>query len=197
MAFAVQLTHGSPLSPNTRPLLRNRCMTKATILNAVLFQTAWFACVLGGAHGWFWPGAVLVFALIVSLSHSPALRHDALLALVLVPVGALLDTLWIQTGILDFNGADFAPAWIILMWLAVALTINHSLAFFRDRPLLGALAVLGAAPLSYLAGERLGAVNIPHPQLLLVIALTWAALFYSVFRFASYKLPAWSAAPTS
>ncbi|MFK7915382.1 MAG: DUF2878 domain-containing protein [Pseudomonadales bacterium] len=172
-------------------------MDRATIINAVLFQATWFACVLGGAYGWFWPGVLGVLALILSLSHSPALRHDALIAMVLMPVGAVLDTIWIKVGILDFNGAAVAPAWIILMWLAVALTVNHSLAFFRDRPLFGALAVLGAAPLSYLAGARLGAVVIPEPALLAVIALTWAVLFYAVFRFACYKLPAWSEATAS
>lgn len=183
------LTYGSQTHPKTA------AMNKATIINGVLFQATWFACVLGGANGWFWPGVLGVLALIVSLSQSPALRHDALLAMVLLPVGTALDTLWIKTGILDFNGASIAPAWIILMWLAVALTVNHSLAFFRDRPLFGALAVLGAAPLSYLAGARLGAVVIPEPALLAVIAVTWAVLFYGVFRFACYKLPAWSQVP--
>lgn len=170
-------------------------MTKANILNAVLFQAIWFACVLGGAHGWFWPGALGVLLLILSLAPSPALRHDALLATLLMPIGALLDTLWIHTGVLDFNGAAIAPAWIILMWLAVALTINHSLEFFRDRPLLGAAAVFCAAPLSYLAGERLGAVIVPDPILLVAVSTTWAVLFYGAFRFACYKLPNWSALP--
>lgn len=166
--------------------------SKAIMMNGVLFQGTWFACVLGGGHGLIWPGIGSVLLLIVSLANVPSLRHDLLLALVLVPVGWCLDTLWIVTGVLDYHGATVAPAWIVLMWLAVALTINHSLALFRDRPWLGALAVLGAAPLSYLAGERLGAVNVPDPRMLAVVAVAWSLLFLLLFRHSREQLPAWS-----
>ena len=176
-------------------------VSKKNVINGVLFQGTWFACVLGGAQGLFWPGAAMVAAMIFSLANAPSLRHDLLLALVLVPVGGLLDTGWIMLGVLDYHSAALAPTWIILMWLAVALTINHSLAFFRDRPWLGAAAVLGAAPLSYLAGERFGAVTVPEPWWLIAISLSWGLLFLLLFRHARARslsepaLPADQTAP--
>ena len=172
--------------------LRVDMFTKSNLLNAVLFQACWFACVVGGAYGLFWRGVLAVLLLILSLANAPSLRQDVLLAVVLVPVGWLLDTSWVVAGILDYPGRVVAPSWIVLLWLAVALTINHSLSVFRDRPLLGALAVLVAAPLSYFAGARLGAVRLPDPNLLPIVSLTWALLFYLVFRHSQRRLPTWN-----
>ncbi len=168
--------------------------SRAVLVNGVLFQAAWFACVLGGANNVIWPGVGVVLLLIVSLANAPTLRHDAQLALLLVPTGWVLDSAWIATGVLDYHGASVAPAWIVLMWLALGLTINHSMAFFRDRPWLGSLAVLGAAPLSYFAGERLGAVIVPEPARLIIVALVWAVLFFCVFSFARVRSKRWLAA---
>jgi hypothetical protein len=168
-------------------------MNRATIINAVLFQLVWFACVVGGgSYGWFWPGVVATLALIVSVRNASTVRHDVLLAMVLTPAGWMLDTLWIYLGVLDFHGLPVAPSWIVLLWLSLALSINHSLAFFRDRPLVGAVAVMLTAPLSYLAGERLGAVLVPDVMRLGWISLAWGVLFYGVFRVACSQLPSWT-----
>jgi hypothetical protein len=48
-----------------------------------------------------------------------------------------------------------------MLWLAVGLSIRHSLIFLVNRPLFGALLVGCGSPLSYLTGERFGAVEIP------------------------------------
>lgn len=168
-------------------------MSAPVIVNAVLFQIVWFACVVGGgSYGWFWPGVLATLALVLSVRHSDTARHDVLLAIVLTPAGWLMDTLWIQLGVLDFFGASVAPFWIVLLWLGLALTVHHSLVFFRERPLVGAVAVMLTAPVSYLAGERLGAVIVPHPLSLGYISLTWGLFFYAVFRLSCGALPAWS-----
>jgi hypothetical protein len=60
--------------------------------------------------------------------------------------------------------ALLAPAWILAMWVAFAMTLNHSLAFLKTSPM--AALVLGAvgAPLAYLAaGRGFGAVEFTPP----------------------------------
>ena len=77
-----------------------------------------------------------------------------------------------------------------MLWLAVGLSIRHSLIFLVNRPVLGALLVGGGAPLSYLTGESFGAVAIPSVQGLVVLALTWVVLFFFVFSRAKSRLTA-------
>jgi hypothetical protein len=160
-------------------------MSRANLLNAGLFQVAWFACVLGGAaDSSLWGAAALVALLGFSLAGGMG-RFDLTLAGVAAAVGFLLDTAWIRTGILDYSGAPFAPLWIVMLWGGVGLTINHSLSMFQARPWLGGLLAGVTAPLSYLAGERFGAVSIGDPWLLPIVSLVWMLLFAAAFSFSA------------
>jgi hypothetical protein len=75
-----------------------------------------------------------------------------------------------------------------MLWLAVGLSIRHSLIFLVNRPLFGALLVGCGSPLSYLTGERFGAVEIPSMDGLLVLAAVWIGLFFAVFSWAKTRL---------
>jgi hypothetical protein len=165
-------------------------MNAGNLLNAGLFQVAWFACVLGGARDVSSWGLLSVFALLVYALTAPTRRSDLSMAAVAAAVGFLVDTLWIRTGILDYHGAAVAPLWIVLLWVGVGLTINHSLSLFKARPWLGGLLAGAGAPFSYLAGERLGAVSVPDPWLLPIISLVWALLFLVAFTLARGLGPA-------
>jgi hypothetical protein len=160
-------------------------MNPANLFNAALFQVAWFACVLGGARDTSSWGVLSVLALLVYALTARTRRADLTMGLVAAVLGFLVDTLWIRTGILDYQGAAVAPLWIVLLWVGVGLTINHSLSLFKARPWLGGVLAGACAPLSYLAGERLGAVTIADPWLLPVVSLVWAALFVVAFTVAA------------
>gem|GEM_PF-125328 len=179
-------------SSNGRVLLK--------ILNAALFQLTWFGCVLGGARGEWWWGAVGVTALVLYSRWQTTLARDLRFVVALVAVGFVLDSLWATSGVLDFGGeahsvalAGFelrvAPVWILLLWSGVGLTLMHSLGVFVPRPWLGAIMAGGASVPSYLAGERLGGVIIPEPYALGIIICVWATLFFLMFRWARTLLP--------
>lgn len=141
--------------------------------NAVLFQVVWFAAVLWGT-----PAALAALAaLVVQIAPRGTLRADATMGAILAAVGLGLDTAWIHLGILDFHGAAVAPLWIVLLWFAVGVTLNHSLAFLMHKPLLGALLVGPGGAVSYLAGEQLGGVIVPDSAHLVVVVVAWTALF--------------------
>lgn len=169
-------------------------LTKANLINAVLFQAVWLGCVIGGGvYGLLWPGVLALVVLVASVSGAPCRRQDVLMAMLALPAGLLLDSLWIHLGVVDFHGATYAPSWILLMWIGVALTINHSLVFLRDRPLLGALVVALFGPVSYMGGHKLGAVTVPDFPSLWMVGLSWGLLFALLFVIARRGLARWSA----
>jgi hypothetical protein len=171
-------------------------LNRRNLQNAALFQMAWIGCVLGGAHDTSVWGAAAVLALMGLALMGPARRRDLGFATGAAAAGFLLDTLWIRTGILDYAGAAIAPLWIVLLWSGVGFTINHSLGFFRSRPWLGGAMAAVSAPLSYLAGERLGAVLIQDWSLLPLISLSWMLLFAAAFSLPPPTTP-WKLSPRS
>ncbi len=159
-------------------------MNRWNLVNGVLFQAAWFACVLGGAAGTnLWGVAVLLLMLGQSLAGAAPARDMKLVA-ALVPLGFLLDSAWIRFGVLDY-GAALAPVWIVLLWAGVGLAVHHCLSWFKERPWLGGLLAGAGAPFSYLAGERFGAVTIDDPIRLAAVSLVWLVLFAALFTVAA------------
>lgn len=164
------------------------------IVNALMLKAAWLCCVLGGIY-YGVPALAAMFALSF---WQRELDGDRPFVIALGLIGLCLDTFWMYVGVLDYGaaalnlapGIHIAPAWIILLWLAVGLSIRHSLIFLVNRPVLGALLVGGGAPLSYLTGESFGAVTIPSAQGLVVLALIWVVLFFFVFSRAKSRLTA-------
>ena len=148
-----------------------------TLGNAVLFQLGWFACVLGGNSLWLLlaGGALLAHLLWISRS----LAQVRLIAVVCV-LGSTVDSLLLNAGVFAFKQPGvLIPFWLVLLWALLAITLNHCLAW-TAKPLWRAI-LLGAigGPLSYYAGQRLGAVQFPLGlwPTLLGLSLLWAGLF--------------------
>ena len=144
------------------------------VINAVLFQLTWFAAVLGGSM-------VAVAACAVLSTHlvfRDSLKADCTIGAITAALGLGLDTLWIHLNVLDFYGAVVAPAWIVVLWAALGLSMNHSMAWFVTRPLPGAILAAASAPVSYLSGAALGGVIVPDSALLGYVSVAWFVLFY-------------------
>ncbi len=147
------------------------------LINAGLFQLGWFACVLGGNSLWLLlaGGALLAHLLWISRS----LAQVRLIAVVCV-LGSTVDSLLLNAGVFAFKQPGvLIPFWLVLLWALLAITLNHCLAW-TAKPLWRAI-LLGAigGPLSYYAGQRLGAVQFPLGlwPTLLGLSLLWAGLF--------------------
>lgn len=158
-----------------------KLLSMPVIINAGLFQVTWFACVLGSAKGLLWP-ALLSCALLAIWQLQPKRRHPSDLRLIAVAIllGLIIDSAWIKLGLLDFKSQwpspGIAPAWIIVLWVGFALTVNHSLSWLTAHPLLPASMGLIGGPLSYWAGLRFGAVDYLADPLLIsaCLGLAWA-----------------------
>jgi hypothetical protein len=173
----------------------------ALVLNVVLFQLGWFACVLGAAHGWPWLGvwvALGVLAWHLARSVQPA-REAALLAGAAV-VGTAFETLLVQTGWLRYGGGSglliegTAPMWMVALWALFATTLNVSMRALRPRLVLAALLGAVGGPLAYYGGARLGALELVSPgAALAAIGIGWAVLtpllFTAARRWDGYARP--------
>ncbi|MBN8888177.1 MAG: DUF2878 domain-containing protein [Rudaea sp.] len=150
-------------------------------LNIAGYQLVWFAAVYGAATArpWMGVGAALFFVagqMLVSRDRSA----DARTLLLAIGLGIVIDGSLAATGLLRYASpypALGAPAWILAIWAAFALTVNHSLAFLRNRPLPAALLGAIGAPLAYSAAARgFGAVAFGEPRWtgLLALSVAWA-----------------------
>ena len=90
------------------------------------------------------------------------------------------DSLLLNADVFAFKQPGIViPFWLMLLWALLAITLNHCLAW-TAKPwwravLLGAIG----GPLSYYAGQRLGAVQFPLGlwPTLAGLSLLWAGLF--------------------
>jgi len=153
-----------------------------TLLNAMLYQLTWLATVGGAGHGYWWSGALmlLIFAAI-QLPQSATRIADIQLLLIAAVVGFAIDSSLAVSGVLIYAAAvpwpHLAPLWIVVLWASFSLTMNHSLAFLRPRPVLAALFGGIGGPLAYWAAQRgFGAVSFGGNFLytLSILAVIWA-----------------------
>lgn len=157
------------------------------VVNMLLFQAGWFACVLGAAAGRPWIGAAAALA-IVAWHLARALRPLRELALVAAAVvaGAVFETLLVQSGWVRFDQgvlvAGTAPYWMVALWAIFATTLNVSLRALRPYPWLAALFGAIGGPAAYWAGAGLGAMEFVAAGLALAaIGAGWAVLAPALF----------------
>ena len=150
------------------------------MINFLAFQAGWFSCVLGAANGYPMVGPVAVFVAVslhLMLAYKP--RRELVLILIAAVMGALFDTLLLQTGWLTYaNGmlwAGTAPYWIVAMWLLFATTLNVSLRWLRRSYFAAAMLGLIGGPMSYYGGAKLGGLTFVNaPAALTALAIGWA-----------------------
>jgi len=130
------------------------------VLNVVLFQCVWLATVAGAGHGMWWTGmpVLLVFA-IWQLRTSRWPRADVQLVLCAIALGFVVDSVLARGGWLRYAtpwpSPWFAPVWIVVLWANFALTVNHSMAFLKERIWLAVLFGAIGGPLAYFGAARL------------------------------------------
>jgi hypothetical protein len=156
--------------------------TMNMFINFALFQVAWFACVLGAAHGVPWLGPLVVTAVVAyHLRRVPEPRTEMMLLMLAALTGLVFDSLLVSAGWLTYPAGQWhpllAPYWIVAMWIGFATTLNVSMAWLKGRSYLA--FVLGAfgGPLAYLGGAKLGGVSFTDTTAALAaLAMGWALI---------------------
>lgn len=151
------------------------------LINAAGYQLAWFAAVIAAARGWPWLAmlAPLAFAAAAWWTSHRRTCDARLLACALV-LGVAIDGTLVASGLLRYAAATpalLAPLWILAIWVAFAMTLNHSLAFLQSRLWLAAALGGVGGPLAYVAAARgFDAVAFAPPawRATAFLALAWA-----------------------
>ena len=152
------------------------------LANFVVFEAAWFACILGVAHGRpLWGTAAIAAAIAwhVAISVRPA--TELALAGLLGALGLVAESLVAAQGHVAYPCGQpvawLAPYWMVALWAEFAMALNVTLRWLKRRPVLA--LVLGAVfgPLSFLGGVRLGGARfIDEGTALVTLACLWAVL---------------------
>jgi len=149
------------------------------LINALGFQTAWWACIAGIGLGLEIPALVYCVVLAgLHLAFAAQPLAEAKLAAIALVTGVLADTLLQMLNVISFYGwalGTVSPFWLWMLWVLFAMTLNASLSFLQKLPLwLSAVAGLAFGPLTYYAGAQLGAASFDGSLVhLAALALTW------------------------
>lgn len=159
-----------------------------TVVNVILFQMAWFSCVLLGSH-WALLAVILIlsvhFTVVVPLQQR---WSEAVLLLMFALVGFVVECFFQLSGALVYGDAMWLPPlWLLLLWVMFASTCRYSMYFLSSRLWLAALFGAISAPLSYYAGASLQdgiSLNASLAFSVMVIGLIWSIVFPMLLLFA-------------
>jgi len=164
------------------------------LVNLSLFKAGWLASVFTAAASVPAAGATVVAVVVaVHLARSADVAQETRLLLFAALLGLGWESLLVSMGLVQYStGSAFpglAPYWIVGMWVLFATTINVGMRWLHKHVAVAAIAGAIGGPLSFAAGEKVGAVSFPNPQMsLLAIAAGWALLLPLLVRVAARSL---------
>ena len=156
-----------------------KSLNKNIIINFVLFQTSWFACVIGAGKQMPWLGVFVTIGIVAwHLASAKNARAELVLLLIALLIGGLFDQLMQSTGLISYEAHGWSdaliPPWILALWLAFTTTLNVSLRWMRGKWLVATLFGLIGGPLAYIGAEKLGAVSLNNlPLHFVALGLGW------------------------
>ena len=152
------------------------------IINFVLFQIGWFACVLGAAKQLPWLG-VIVVAVIVAwhLLQAKQAKPEIILLVLALVIGGMFDQLMLMNGLISYQAHGWSisllPAWILALWAVFVTILNVSLRWMRGKWLVAILFGAIGGPLAYIGAEKLGAVTLNTvPMSYVALSVGWGIL---------------------
>ena len=161
------------------------------LINLSLFKAGWLAAVFAAAASLPILGtAIIGIAVAVHLLRSDAPRDEFLLLALAAAAGFVWESLLVYAGIVQYGAnaafAGIAPYWIVAMWVLFATTLNVGMRWLRKNLLVASLFGALGGPMSFLAGEKAGAVSFSNASTaLVIIGLGWAVLLPLLVRYAA------------
>ena len=161
--------------------------TPRIIINFVLFQIGWFACVLGAAKQMPWLGVIVVAIIVVwHLSQAKQAKPELILLAHVLIIGGAFDQAMLSSHLISYqahgwqflnNPSALTPAWILALWAEFVTILNVSLRWMRNKWLVAILFGAIGGPLAYMGAEKLGAVTLNSlPTTYIALSVGWAIL---------------------
>ncbi len=164
---------------------------KQVVVNLSFFKVGWLASVFAAAASMPVLGTLVVgIAVLAHLWLADNSQKELRLLAFAAFLGLLWESLLVATGVVQYEASSIlpgiAPYWIVGMWVLFATTINVGMRWLRKSVAVAAVAGAIGGPLSFLAGEKMGAVSFANSSLaLFVIGLGWAVLLPLLVHFAT------------
>ncbi|MGI9286045.1 MAG: DUF2878 domain-containing protein [Pseudomonadales bacterium] len=158
------------------------------VINALLFNIGWAACVLLRDQ------IALFIALSIVLFHLFAitrLKREWLFIVTVLLLGLVVDRVMVRSGLLQPTASEVsAILWMGALWPMLASTLNHSLAVLKDRMLFSALVGAVSGPFAYWTAVRLGAAEagVAMPAFIVSLSLLWGLLLPLLYWLARKQL---------
>ncbi len=152
------------------------------LANFAIFEAAWFACILGVAHGapgWGTAAVLAALAWHIAVSARPA--AELTLAASLAAIGFVVESLVVAQGHVAYPAGQpvawLAPYWMVALWAQFAMAPNVTLRWLKRRPLLACVLGVIFGPLSFAGGVRLGGARfVDMAAALATLAVQWGLL---------------------
>jgi len=168
-------------------------MFNISLFNSLLYTLGWFWCVWCGANDQsvvgFLGGIFLIFIQLMNTAFASRLilRKDLFLLLLASVLGFLMELAFLQGGVIAYShsNGNLPPLWIFILYPLFALLLNHSLRFLQKSYLVTFLFGVLGAPLSYIAGQHMGAATLNYSLLSawIVIGISWGILLVVLIAF--------------
>jgi len=151
------------------------------IINVILFQVSWFACVMGAANSLPYTGIIVTAGILAwHLMQAKAPKTELWLMGSALALGASFDQALLSFNMVTYmhNGwsSSIVPVWILGLWLGFSTILNVSLRWMRNQHLVAILFGFVGGPLAYLSAEKLGAVVMLSNNSYVALALGWAIM---------------------
>lgn len=149
------------------------------LLNLMFFNIMWAGLVLSG-------NKFIIYALLSLIAHISFCQKkvaEIKLIVLVVSIGACIDLALLRLDIFIFQSSSQLPAWLIVLWACFAATLAHSLQFLANSRLAQWFMGTFIAPISYIAGKSLGAVDftLTNIHTYLILSVIWGPLFLLLF----------------
>ncbi|TSA57181.1 MAG: DUF2878 domain-containing protein [Methylophilaceae bacterium] len=151
------------------------------IINVILFQVSWFACVLGAANSLPYMGIIVTAGILAwHLMQATTPKTELWLMGIALALGASFDQALLSFNLVTYMhhgwSSSVVPIWILGLWLGFSTILNVSLRWMRNQHLVAILFGFVGGPLAYLSAEKLGAVVILSNISYVTLALGWAII---------------------
>ena len=156
----------------------------ALVLNIILFQIGWWACVLGAANQLPWLGPVVM---LVPVGWWLATGGHAGRLVAIALIGFAVDCLLAAAGFVVFPNQPLllglCPLWMLALWFGFATLLDRSLAWMRGSIVLPLLFGVLGAPLAYIGAVALQALQVEAGVMPWVaIAAGWGGVLVLIYR---------------
>jgi hypothetical protein len=150
------------------------------LLNIIGFNISWFGLILLEER--FIPVVILWIGLHFYYCKQPMAEFKLILSVTII--GIAIDSLLLFLDVFQFSNHLIIPLWLMMLWIAFAATIAHSLQFLSRCTLLQFVIGFIFPPLSYIAGESLSSMTFGFELFItyLVLAVIWSILMMLFFK---------------